>query len=775
MTTEHQPNPTYRELLRRYRLDAGLTQEELAEKAGLSARGISDLERGVRGYPHPDTVRRLASALNLDEDTRAAFVRAAPHSPGRFVAVPDAERQTFPVALTPLIGREAEAETVSRWFLQDGHRLVTLHGPGGMGKTRLAVMIAERMVGVFRDGQVFVDLAPLRDAALLPNQIVAALGLREQPGQSLRETLAAFLRPRQMLVVLDNFEHLLPAAPVVSDLLRVAPDLRLLVTSRSPLRVQGERLFQAPPLGRLDAGGHDLDSAVANDAVKLFVVRAQAAQADFALTEDNVETVLAICLRLEGLPLALELAAARIRIFSPEALLHRLSTSLSLLTSGPRDAPLRHRTLRDAIAWSDDLLEPPVQALFHRLGIFVGGWSLEAAEAVAASDGATDVVEGLAVLVDLNLIRATVSEAEPRFTMLETIREFARERLAMSPDAEVIARAHAEYFGDLAARGAQQLTGSSQGAWLRRLDAETPNLRAALQHIAADAAGYLRFASNLGDYWFRRSRFAEGAGHLAAALAHATTPSPTRASALHWMGAMAFGRAEFDVADQWLAQCETLARSLDAASLVYDALFWRGVVADQLGDTTQAGVFYESALAVARELGDAKGIGSALNAVCLFELHRGAADVADLRAREAIPYLLSSGDAFELSVGNANLGEIALVRGDLARATRAFQDALSHARSSDVTWLLANALVGFAALAAANAQFETAATLLGAVDSVRTESLHIKVPSHVLHMATTRQVRANVSEAAFLQAWEAGRALTWGEVLERIQIAAPPA
>lgn len=777
MTTEHQPVPTFRALLRQYRLAAGLTQEDLAEKAGLSARGISDLERGARGHPHPDTVHRLASALALDDGAREAFLRAVPRLPGRHVTTPDAARRAFPLPLTSLIGREQEVATIHRWFLEDGHRLVTLHGPGGMGKTRLSLAAAERMAGGFQDGQIFIDLVPLRDPALLLPQIAAALGLQEQPGQPLQATLAAYLHPRQMLMVLDNFEQLLPAAPVVTDLLAAAPGLHILVTSRSPLRLQGERRFQVPPLGHPVAGADDLSAARHDDAVTLFVARAQAVQPEFALTAENAATVLAICRRLEGLPLALELAAARISILPLTTLRDRLSASLPLLTSGPRDAPQRHRTLRDAIAWSDALLQPQVRTFFHRLGIFVGGWTFEAAEAVAAADGLLDVVDGLAVLVDLNLVRVETGDDAHRYLMLETIREFARESLAAAPGAEPVAQAHAAYFSVIAARGAQHLTGSTQGEWLRRLDTETPNLRAALQTLAAgdDGDAYLSLAANLGDYWFRRSRFAEGRANLEAAVARVSRPSLPRAAALLWLGALAFGQADFATADAWLEQCETLARSRAASPLVYDALFWRGVVAEHMEDILRARSSFEAALAVARDLGDAKAIGSALNALCLFDLHHDDLPLAEQRVHEAIPLLRSVGDAFELSVGFANLGEVALARGDLAGAEHAYQDALAQARSSDVTWLFANAFVGFAALAAARRDFALAARLLGATDAVRSESLHLKVPSYVLHTETTRQVRAAMSEPDFQQAWEAGRGLTRDDVLARIQDAGPQA
>jgi predicted ATPase len=553
----------------------------------------------------------------------------------------------------------------------------------------------------------------------------------------------------------------------VAELLRAAPDLHLLVTSRTPLRLQGERLFQIPPLGQLVADADDLDAALANDAVTLFVERAQAVQAGFALTAENAATVLAICRRLEGLPLALELAAARISILPLATLQERLSAPLPLLTSGARDTPPRHRTLRDAIAWSDALLDPPVRAFFHQLGIFVGGWTLDAAEAVAARDGTLDVVEGLAALGDFSLIRVVPSESEPRYMMLETIREFARECLDASPEAAAAARAHAAYYGALAAEAALNLTGRTQGEWLRRLDVETPNLRAALQTLAADDDGdaHLHFVANLGDYWFRRSHFAEGRARLESALARGSASSLPRAEAMLWMGAQAIGLADFDTADVWLQQCESLARSLDAPAFVYEALFWRGVVAEREEDDARASTIFAEALAVARELGDSLAMGGALNALSLSALHRDDLDLAERLGNEAISHLRSTADAFELSVGFANLGEVALARGDLEQAGRAYQEALAQAWSSDVTWLFANVLVGFAAIAAAGGEYAIAAQLLGATDMVRSESLHLKVPSFVLHTETTRLVRAALSESDYLEAWETGRSLSRDEVL----------
>lgn len=771
MTTEPQPDPTFRELLRQHRQAAGLTQEELAEAAELSTRGISDLERGTRGYPHLETVRRLATALDLDEATRAVFLRAVPRRMSSVAISPSAAPQSLPILLTPLIGRETEITTIRRWVREEGSRLVTLQGPGGMGKTRLAIAAAEQLARDFRDGAVFVDLVPLRDPALLVAQIGAALGIQEQPGQALHDTLATFLHPRQLLLVLDNFEQLLPAAPIVADLLRAAPELHVLVTSRAPLRLQGERRFQVPPLGADSVGVDDLAAARTNDAVTLFVARAQEVEAEFVLTAENAATALAICRRLDGLPLALELAAARISILPLTTLRDRLSIALPLLTTGPSDAPTRHQTLREAIAWSEALLDPPVRTFFHRLGVFVGGWTLEAAETVAARDGVVDVVDGLAALRDLSLIRVEAHEIWPRYTMLETIREFALERLYASPEAGAVLHAHAAYFQAFVATVFSHLYSPEQGVWTRRLDAEIPNVRVALQTLTQhdDVDAHLRFVANLGDYWYRRMHLAEGRAHLEAALARAAQPSLPQAEAMLWAGVLAFGQDDLPAAERWLGRCEALARTLNAAPLLFDALFWRGVVADLGEQDHRAFASFQAALSVAQERGYEKGIGSALSVLAPIALHGGDLDRAEKWSQEALPYLHAAGDLFDLSVGYAGLGEIALARGDLAQAARAFQSSLVHALNSDVAWLFANALVGFAALAAARGDVTFAAQLLGATETARAESLHLKVPSHVMHMDITQRVRAALSESDYLDAWDAGQALTRDELLARLQ------
>ncbi|MGH2617146.1 MAG: ATP-binding protein, partial [Thermomicrobiales bacterium] len=399
----------------------------------------------------------------------------------------DRPLHNLPADVTAFIGREQEVAEAKHRLEEPGLRLLTLTGPGGTGKTRLALQVAADLVPVYPDGVWFVALAPVASTGRIAAAIAEALGVRESAGEPIEETLRAFLRSRHLLLVLDNFEHLVDAAPQVADLLTTAPGLQILATSRTPLRITGEHELPVQPLELpKDDPELPLDDALASEAVRLFVDRARAVRADFVLTEANVGTVVAICRRLDGLPLAIELAAARIRLLSPEAILSRLDNRLGLLTGGGRDRPERQQTLRAAIAWSHDLLGPEDQALFRRLAVFVGGWTLEAAETIANSveDSDLSVLDGLETLNDNSLIRLNESAgnrlADPRFDMLQTIHEFAQAQLATSGEVAPLKDAHAAYFLTLAGEAAPHLTGPDAVSWLDRLDADYDNLRAAL-------------------------------------------------------------------------------------------------------------------------------------------------------------------------------------------------------------------------------------------------------------------------------------------------------
>ncbi|HEX9236931.1 MAG TPA: AAA family ATPase, partial [Actinomycetota bacterium] len=473
----------------------GLVEHALPE--GVSLRDLGEYR--LKDIVHPEHLHDL-----VIEGLPADF------PPPR---TPDARPNNLPAQLTSFVGREGEIAEVSQILART--RLLTLTGAGGTGKTRLALQVAAAVLAEFPDGAFFADLSALTDAALVPWAVAEALGVPEVVGRSILQGVKDHLRGRDLLLVLDNFEQVADAGPLIEELLAAAPKLKVMVTSRVVLSLRGEQEYVVPPLEPPDLQRMpDVLTLGRFEAVQLFTERALAANSRFRLTEGNAQAVAEITARLDGLPLAIELAATRTKVLTPQQILPRLQSRLSLLTSGARTLPQRQRTLRDAIAWSHDLLDEPERRLFARLSVFTGGWMLESTEAVCnPEDLGLDALGGLTSLVDKSLIRSTeLADGRPRFSMLETIREFGLEQLRAGGDFEEIARRHAEHFLRLAVEAEPHLTAEDQRDWLDRGDREHPNVRAALRWaIEAGEAGRAQEAAGaLWRFWQQRGHLDEG-------------------------------------------------------------------------------------------------------------------------------------------------------------------------------------------------------------------------------------------------------------------------
>ncbi len=760
---------TFGELLRRYRTAAGLTQEELAERARLSARGITALESGERTTPRRDTVQLLADALGLSEEARHAFEAVAKRRP--LSAITEQEPRAkppshnLPEQLTPFIGRRRELAEIGKLLTHPQLRLLTLTGTAGTGKTRLGLQAAEEVSDGFPDGTYFVPLAPITDPLLVIPTISRILGLVETESSPMQQ-LKEHLREKRMLLLLDNLEQVLEAAALISELISAAPGLKVLATSRAALRVRCEREYPVQPLPTPRPPLPPLEVISQYDAVRLFIDRAREVRLGFEITSENAPAVVQICHRLDGLPLAIELATARLKILQPQQLLSRLERRLRLLTGGARDLPERQRTLRGALEWSYELLGEAERTLFGRLSVFVGGCTLDTVEAVCDPDRdlGIDVLDGLSSLVDGSLLQQVEVGEQLRFRMLETIREYALERLEERGEAEELRCRHAEYFLVLAEEAEPQLRGPQELDWLDRLEEEHNNLRAALRWSLdrGEAETPLRLAAALGGFWLAHSHLGEGRRWLEHVLQGTETASSLRRTkALYWASATASHQGDYEQARLFAEEGLQLARELCDKRQVARALNVLGTARMESGDLEEAARCYSEAAALMREVGDKPGISMLVNNAGELALRQGDPARAELLFEESLALDREIGDSSGLAYGLTNLGQAALLQGNPDRAEDLLGKGLSVLSKAGDRVLSAGGLEWMGMAAAMSGRPERAARLWGAAEALRESTASTMTPfvrgyyeSHV------HTVRSQLDPSSFQRAWSEGNAMS---------------
>mgnify|MGYP001220311543 CR=1 FL=1 len=764
---------------------------------GRRMEGLAFVDRGdvrIKGLSDPVRVIQVAPEGELPEEP--------PPLQPLLVTPPT----NLPDEPTPFVGREPRIAAISELLQRPKVRLVTLTGPGGAGKTRLAVQVGATLLHRFRDSVFFISLGSIRDPALVGAAIAETLGVKEEDGKPLLATLKRRLHDRQLVLILNNFEHVLDVSSLVASLLDACTELRFLVTSRISLRLAREHEYAVPPLSMPDLQNlPPLQTLLQYEALALFVSRAQAAKAGFALTDGNARAVAEICYRLDGLPLAIELAAARIRLFPPQALAARLTRRLQVLAGGPRDRPARQQTLRGAVDWSYDLLGERERTLFARLAVFAGGCTLEAAEAIcnAGRELGPDVLDGMASLVEHSLVQQ-IGEAVPRLRMLETIREYAAERLAESGAADDVGRRHAAYFLELAEEAEPELEGPDQEVWLDRLDAERDNLRAALAWLLERGEIDLayRLAGALRGFWMLRSHSADARERLEAVPAAGSAVSPSArakvllgasrfapgveqrteilgealalcratgdrrgcARALLRLSGAARAGGDFALGDKHAEESLALSRGLGDRRLVAHALQTLGWTRYYRTEFEEAAPLFEESLRIAHDLGDRHLIAAGLYPLAWIAALRGTHEEAARLAEEFLAIRRQMGDREGVSSALVTLGYVALRQGDVDRAEALERESLRENLALGYT-LSENdnfrTLEAMAAVAARKGEPRRAARLWGIAEAIRSA---VHEPLEPITLACFGEdidaARAQLGGAAWEAALQEGRAMT---------------